>query len=264
MQTELTGTATAAALRIVAGQATPVDEQLAQETAIALVYNGISHAVMMCTPLDLEDFALGFSLSEGVITQPFEMKGVEISAAARGITVDIEITEARFQALKDVRRSLVGRTGCGLCGVDSLDAAMRPIAQVNNTTTVSSTDIQAALARLAELQPLNRATGAVHAAGLWQRGEMTVREDVGRHNALDKLIGATARTGRQHGVLVMTSRASYEIVYKAASAGIEIVAAISAPTSLAVELAEQAGITLIGFARDDRLTAYSYPSRIAA
>jgi formate dehydrogenase accessory protein FdhD len=264
MPAELTGVSTTSALRIVVGQPTPVDEQLAQETAVALVYNGISHAVMMCTPLDLEDFALGFSLSEGIITQPFEMKGVEISVVAQGFTVDIEITEARFHALRDVRRSLVGRTGCGLCGVDSLDAAMRPVARVGNASSASSADIQAALARLAELQPLNDATGAVHAAGLWQRGEMVVREDVGRHNALDKLIGATARFSDRQGVLAMTSRASYEIVYKAASAGIEIVAAISAPTSLAVELAEQAGITLIGFARDDRMTVYSRPGRITA
>ncbi|WP_035059169.1 formate dehydrogenase accessory sulfurtransferase FdhD [Andreprevotia chitinilytica] len=259
------------ALRIERGEAVQRSELLAEETPVALVYNGISHAVMMASPLDLEDFALGFSLTEGIIAQPRELTDIEVQTSSAGISIEMRITEERFRQLKHVRRTLAGRTGCGLCGQDSLEAAIRPItpasSAVSANLTVDSASVQRALQALTVLQPLNAATGAVHAAGWWRGEEMWVREDVGRHNALDKLIGATARhvppEGRD-GLLVMTSRASYEIVHKAAAAGFVIVATISAPTALAVRLADEAGMTLIGFARDERMTVYSHAGRMTA
>ncbi|KAF0814907.1 Sulfurtransferase FdhD [Andreprevotia sp. IGB-42] len=257
-----TGAQQLPALRIERGMATPLDECVAEETAVALVYNGIAHAVMMASPQDLADFALGFSLTEGIIAGPAELLDLDISAGADGVTVDMRILEQRFHILKDVRRSLAGRTGCGLCGHESLASAIRPVARVDNPFATPAADVSVAIAQLASLQPLNALTGATHAAGWWQGGTLTVREDVGRHNALDKLVGAIARDTRRDGVLVMTSRASYEIVHKAAAANIGIVAAISAPTALAVQLAGEAGITLIGFARGERITVYSHPQRI--
>lgn len=266
MREPLAGTATVHAMRIDGGTATGRHETLALEVPVACVYNGLSHAVMMASPLDLEDFGLGFSLSEGILARPGELLDIEIVEQADGIALDMRIIESRFQALKDVRRNLTGRTGCGLCGVDSLAAAVRPVKPVTRTRTVQPGEIARAMCRIAELQPLNHATGAIHAAGLALGGELRVREDVGRHNALDKLIGALARESvdASAGILVISSRASYEMVHKAASAGIAIVAAISAPTALAVQIADEAGITLIGFAREQRMTVYSHPDGIVA
>jgi len=256
------GIVTHPATRLDQGGATPRIESLAEEAAVALVYNGISHAVMMATPLNLEDFALGFSLTEGILSRREELYDLDISTSAHGITLDMRITEPRFLALKDTRRTLAGRTGCGLCGQESLEQAMRPAPRVTSTARLHPREVDAALARLATLQPLNQATGAVHAAGAWLGGDLLVREDVGRHNALDKLIGALARTQATPTLLVMSSRASYEIVYKAAVAGIPVIAAISAPTALAVQMADAAGITLIGFARESRMTVYTHPERL--
>ncbi len=237
-------------------------EHLAEEVAVALVYNGISHAVMMCTPLDLEDFALGFSLSEGILDHAGEMHDLEVRDAINGITIDMRIAEPRFLTLKERRRSRTGRTGCGLCGVDSLDAAMRPIARVTANPVISADAVLRAITEMNQHQQLNQRTGAVHGAGYWRNGEMLLREDVGRHNALDKLIGATAREADRDGILCVTSRASYEMVHKAASANFAIIAAVSAPTALAVELANIANMTLIGFARDTRVTVYTHRERI--
>lgn len=253
-----------AALRIDADGAAKREEWLAEEVPVALVYNGISHAVMMASPLDLDDFALGFSLSEGIIEHPGELLDCDITSSAQGISVELQILEARFQALKQRRRALTGRTGCGLCGQESLDGAIRPVARVDAGWRVHADTVRAGMAALAAQQPLNAQTGAVHAAGWWRDGTLIVREDVGRHNALDKLIGAIARQPERDGVLLMTSRASYEIVHKAAAAGIAVVAAISAPTALAVQLADEAGITLAGFVRGERMTVYSHPQRIVA
>ncbi|SFZ78778.1 formate dehydrogenase accessory sulfurtransferase FdhD [Chitinimonas taiwanensis] len=252
------------ALRIAAGQTTPRRELLAEETAIAFSYNGISQAVMMASPQDLEDFALGFSLSEGILTRPGELLDLEIQPQAEGIVLEMQISAARFAALKNRRRSLTGNSGCGLCGHDSLASAIRALPALHTEQYSTAAQVHAAMQALAAQQALNAATGAVHAAGRWQYGQLLLREDVGRHNALDKLIGACARQPEPHGLLVISSRASYEMVHKAASAGFAILAAISAPTALAVQLAEETGLCLIGFAREQRLTVYSHPERLRA
>ncbi len=246
-----------AALRLNANGISDTNDQVAEETAVALSYNGISHAVMMATPRDLEDFAIGFSLSEGIVAHADEITDIEQSSASGGITVAMRVTERRMLALRERRRSLTGRTGCGLCGAESLEQAIRPVAQVTSSLSVTPAMIRDGFARLSLQQTLNHATGAMHAAALVSNTACVVREDIGRHNALDKLIGATRGEGMRDGFLLITSRASYEMVSKAASANIALMAAISAPTSLAIELAREAGITLIGFARGDSLTCYT-------
>ncbi|GGP26255.1 formate dehydrogenase accessory sulfurtransferase FdhD [Silvimonas amylolytica] len=250
------------ALRIDRGQSMARPETLAEEIPVALVFNGISHAVMMASPLDLEDFALGFSLTEGIIARPGELLDLEVVPLPTGVQVEMRIPEQRFAALKEQRRNLTGRTGCGLCGQDSLQHVIRPLSPVSTGAQVLFTDVLTAMDQLGALQPLNLATGAAHAAGWWYDGRITVREDIGRHNALDKLIGAVAHQPVRDGVLVISSRASYEMVHKAAAAGFAVLAAISAPTALAVRLAEETGLTLAGFVRGERLTVYSHPDRI--
>lgn len=245
-----------------------LDEIVAQEVAVALVYNGISHAVMMATPCDLEDFARGFSLTERIVENPSEIYDVEAEPAAGGIEVHLRIAAQRMAGLQERRRSLAGRTGCGLCGVESLEAAMRPVATSQATETVSRQAIWRAMAALPGQQRINRQNGATHAAG-WAAADGTlraVREDVGRHNALDKLGGAMARSGAAApgDFVVVTSRCSYEMVHKAAALGAVAIAAVSAPTSLAIETAEQAGIALVAFVRDGRLTVYANVDRITA
>ena len=257
---------TVPARRIADGETVASLERLIEEVPVALVYNGISHAVMLATPADLEDFALGFSLSEGILTTPAELYDCEPAFAAEGIELRLEIASARLAALKARRRNLAGRTGCGLCGVESLQAALRQPTPVASRAPLPVAAIHCALAELAAGQPLHRATGAAHAAA-WAGNDgrvLALREDVGRHNALDKLIGALARErfDPAAGFLVVTSRASYEMVQKAAAAGIGLVAAISAPTALATRLAEAANLTLVGMARAGRLTAYSHPDRL--
>lgn len=252
------------ALCVRAGTAKAGPEWLADEVPVALSYNGISHAVMLASPTDLEDFALGFSLTEGLITQAHELLDIQIHAHAEGVEVAMTLLASRMAAMRgQQRRQLAGRTGCGLCGVDSLETAMRPIQPVAATDfRLRPAQIEQALSALAAHQPLNQASGAVHAAALMCGESMIVREDLGRHNALDKAIGAMLSARQRADWLLMTSRASYEIVHKAAAAGVPLVAAISAPTALAVSLAETAGITLIGFARETRFTIYSHPWRI--
>lgn len=243
------------------------DEIVAEETAVALVYNGVSHAVMMATPCDLEDLARGFSLTERIVEAASEIFDVEIEPAGRGIEVRLRIAGQRMAALRERRRSLAGRTGCGLCGVESLDAALRPVAVETGTSTVSRHAIERAMAALPAEQRLNGVNGATHAAG-WADADgrlLAVREDVGRHNAIDKLAGALAgRDAARGGFVVVTSRCSYEMVQKAAAIGASAIAAVSAPTSLAIETAEQAGIALVAFVREGRLTVYAHPERIVA
>ena len=246
-----------AARRVDAQAVEDTREMVAEEVPIALSYNDVSHAVMMATPRDLEDFAIGFSLSEGIVQHSGEIREIEQRCEAGGVTLALRVIERRMVALRERRRALTGRTGCGLCGAESLQQAIRPVAQVTGSIRVTPAMIHEGFAELDRQQTLNRATGAVHAAALVGDGFVLVREDVGRHNALDKLIGAMDRCGRREGFLLVTSRASYEMVHKAASANVVLMAAISAPTSLAIELARQAGITLIGFARDDSLTVYT-------
>jgi formate dehydrogenase accessory protein FdhD len=256
------------ARRLTAGGSETLDETVAEEVAVALVYNGASHAVMMATPCDLEDFARGFSLTERIVERPSEIYDIEVEPVGRGIEVRLEIAAQRMAGLRERRRSLAGRTGCGLCGVDSLDAALRSIPAVPDPRPVARSSIEQAMAGLPEHQKINRANSATHAAG-WASADGTlvaVREDVGRHNALDKLAGALARSGGAEpgGFVVVTSRCSYEMVQKAAAIGASAIAAVSAPTSLAIETAEQAGIALAAFVRDERLTVYAHLDRIVA
>ena len=256
------------ARRLTAAGAETRDEVVAEEVAVALVYNGVSHAVMMATPCDIEDFARGFTLTEHLVERPSEIFEIDFEPVGRGIEVQLRIAGQRMAALQERRRSLAGRTGCDLCGVDSLDAAMRPVPATRATARVSRAAITRAMAALPGEQRINRYNGATHAAG-WATADGTlvaVREDVGRHNALDKLAGALAKLDRQDdgGFVVVTSRCSYEMVQKAAAIDAAAIAAVSAPTSLAIETAEQAGLALVAFVRDNRLTVYAHSERIQA
>ena len=243
------------------------DEQdtVAAEVPVALVYNGISHAVMMCTPEDLEDFATGFSLSEGIVPELSALYDIEVVPVASGIEVRVELATGCFSALKDRRRQLSGRTGCGLCGVESLQQAIRPVRPVpGQLMKIGQGALLAAMAGLPACQVLARETGATHAAA-WCAPDgqiLAVREDVGRHVALDKLIGIRARQGWSDGFVIVTSRASYEMVHKVAEVGVELLAAISAPTALAVDLAHAAGLTLAGFVRGERAVVYAGAGRL--
>lgn len=248
------------------GTVTDCAETVAEEVPVALVYNGISHAVMMATPLDLEDFALGFSLSECIVGRPGEIHDLDIIERDNGIEVHMELSAERAHALRQYRRSLAGRTGCGLCGTESLDQLAKRSATVQSSVVLSPGALPRALSDLQGLQHLFHLTGAVHAAA-WcdvSGGIDLVREDVGRHNALDKLVGSLAfrRTPFDGGFVLMTSRASYEIVQKAAAVGIAVVAAVSAPTGMAVRVAAESGVTLIGFVRGERHCVYSHPERV--
>lgn len=244
-------------------------DDLIEEVPVALVYNGISHAVMLASPADLEDFALGFSLSEGILGRAGELYDIEINAACEGITVDLSIASERFAGLKERRRQLAGRTGCGLCGVESL-AGLPPMPQVlpGGAAAVSPAAIREALRQLPHCQVMRQRCGSAHAAA-WadaQGNIVCVREDVGRHNALDKLIGALSRSGAAgdgNGFVVVTSRASYEMVQKTASAGLPALVAVSAPTALAVRQARAAGLLLAGFARADGLVVYAGGEHLA-
>ena len=237
---------------------------------MALVYNGVSHAVMMASPCDLEDLARGFSLTEGIVEKPSEIYDIEVEPAGRGFEVKLDIASQRMASLQERRRNLAGRTGCGLCGVESLEAALRPVPIASATASVSRSAIARAMAALPAQQPINQQNGATHAAG-WADPDGTlvaVREDVGRHNALDKLAGALALLAKNGkavqpgGFVVVTSRCSYEMVQKAAAIGAAAIAAVSAPTSLAIETAEQANIVLVAFAREGRLTVYAHAERL--
>jgi FdhD protein len=244
----------------------PAKDVIANETPVALVYNDVPHVVMMATPADIEDFVLGFSLSEGILHDASEFRGVKLRTLKDGIEADIEIAEPRFRELEFKQRNLTGRVGCGLCGAQTLAQAVRHPKKVADTLRIQPQAIERALSGLAAKQELNAATGAVHAAA-WAdaNGEIQLlREDVGRHNALDKLIGAmiNARMDFNAGALIITSRASYEMIQKAATLGIQMVCAISAPTALAVRMAEETGVTLIAFARGNRHTVYANTGRI--
>jgi len=249
-----------------AGETAEGTDWVATETAVALVYNGISHVVMMATPADLEDFALGFSLSEGILQSAKQLLDCEITETDKGIELALSITAEPFAKLKQKRRNLVGRTGCGLCGAESLEQAISEPATVTADLSISHEAIQKASSALAAEQKLQQQTGAVHGAAYCnQQGELLlVREDVGRHNALDKLLGALAKKeqNKEQGFVLVTSRASYEMVAKTTSANVALLAAVSAPTSLAIELAEKSGLTLVGFTRTGRHVIYANGQRI--
>lgn len=244
----------------------PQGDWLAEETPIALEFNGISHATMLATPADLEDFALGFALSEGIIDSARDVRGIDLAPQADGIVVQLEIATACMVRLKARRRAMAGRTGCGLCGVETLPEVLRPTPPLAAGPALPLQAMLAAMRAMQTRQRLHAQTGATHAAG-WAAadGELAlVREDVGRHNALDKLVGALACSGlpASLGMALVSSRASFEMVQKTASAGIPVLAAVSAPTALARRLAQQAGLTLAGFVRQANATLYTHPERL--
>jgi FdhD protein len=237
-----------------------------EETAIAFTYDGGSYAVMMATPRDLEDFALGFSFTEGVISSPEDIRQLEIVEHDLGIELRMWLTEPRAAALGERRRYLAGPTGCGLCGIASLAEAVRPIPYVADSAVFRPAEIMRALSALPPRQELNRQTRAVHAAAFWhpETGLVAVREDVGRHNALDKLAGVLLRdeVHRNGGMVLLTSRVSVEMVQKTAAIGAPLLVAVSAPTALALRTADAAGITLVGVAREDGFEVFTHPQRI--
>lgn len=268
------------------GELNAASDQVAEETPIALIYNGVSHAVMLATPQDLDDFALGFSLSEGILQDKSELYDIEVVAQSDGIELRMDIATACFVRLKEKRRNLVGRTGCGLCGAESLAHALRlPIKQKSmqesmrekndalegiihkvSRASIAITSIERAFGNMQKQQLLQQATGATHAcAWVNNEGEIVLaREDVGRHNAMDKLIGALAKAPQKNSGFVLTSsRASYEMVQKVAQAGLQILVAISAPTGLAIRLAEACDVTLVGFLCEQQCVIYTHADRIS-
>jgi FdhD protein len=250
------------------GRLRALEDCVAEEVPVALVYNGEPHVVMMATPLDLEDFALGFSYSEGVIEGRDELESLEVfrHEGGRSHEIRMHIPSRRHDALLQRRRNLHGRTGCGLCGAETIADAIRSPRHVGAGVTITTAALRRAQDELRRRQALNSLTGATHAAA-WAAPDgavQLVREDVGRHNALDKLIGAMLREGRDpaRGFALVTSRASYEMALKAAMAGMPLLAAISAPTDYAIRVAEEAGLSLIGFARGDSFVIYACPARV--
>jgi len=239
---------------------------LAEEVPVALVYNGISHVVMMASPKDLELFAIGFSLSEGIIAHPQDIYGMDVVQACNGLEVQIELSSRRFMGLKERRRALAGRTGCGVCGVEQLNDIGKPVAPLPFTQTFNLANLDHALAHLNDVQPIGQLSGCTHAAAwVLPSGDIAGgHEDVGRHVALDKLMGRRARESDlwQHGAALVSSRASYEMVQKSAMCGVEILFAVSAATTLAVEVAERCNLTLVGFCKPGRATVYTHPQRL--
>lgn len=250
------------------GIAQATQDCVAEEVPVALIVNGAPHVVMMATPCDLADFALGFVLSEAIVERREEVELLGVTALDNGFEVSLRIPEASHARLADRRRNLVGRSGCGLCGSETIAEAMRPAPHVPAGLPIEAAALHKALHALRQRQPINAVTGATHAAG-WADVSgrlLLVREDVGRHNALDKLIGAMSheRLDCARGFAVITSRASYEMVLKAATIGMPLLAAISAPTALAVRMADDAGLTLVGFARNNNHVVYACGARLVA
>lgn len=248
------------------------DDIVAEEYPIALVFNGISHAVMMGSPNDLESFSIGFSLNEGIVNSIEDIHDIEIKQSDAGLEISLRISNQCFADLKDRRRSLVGRTGCGICGTESLEKLRTPTEPISSEANVSHSAINNAVRQLRKYQPLQEITGSVHGAA-WcsKKGEIIeLLEDVGRHNALDKLIGTLAikkmlvEEHLNNGFLLVSSRASYEMVQKASAANISVLVAVSAPTTLAIDMADSLGITLIGFARETRHVCYSHMRRLGS
>ena len=241
-------------------------DSIASEVPVAFTYNRVSHVVMMATPTDLEDFAVGFSITEGLVGSVDDISAIRIIPRQDGIELALTISENWFDRLSTRRRNMAGRTGCGLCGAENIEQALRAPKPVRCSLSLSHSALQIAVSDLENHQPLQALTGASHGAA-WCGADGTIirlREDVGRHNALDKLIGSLFQDGFDSGsgFVLVSSRASYEMVYKTAAAGIEIVMAVSAPTTMAVEFAQNSGLTLVGFARPGRHNIYTFPERI--
>lgn len=246
----------------------PQPDEVAEEVPVALVYNGISHVVMMASPKDLEHFAVGFSLSEGIIESPQDIYGMDVVPSCNGLEVQVELSSRRFMGLKERRRALAGRTGCGVCGVEQLNDIGKPVQPLPFTQTFDLANLDNALRHLNDFQPVGQLTGCTHAAAWVQpSGHLAGgHEDVGRHVALDKLLGRRAIEGEtwQQGAVLVSSRASYEMVQKSAMCGVEILFAVSAATTLAVEVAERCNLTLVGFCKPGRATIYTHPQRLVA
>ena len=250
------------------GSASESARVIPEETALALTYNGGTYAVMMGTPQDLEDFAIGFSLSEGIIQSLDDIDSLDVVGLDDGIELRMWLAQSRADRLSDRRRHIAGPTGCGICGIDSIAEAVRPAAIVAAGGSFSPQQITAAIQSIPPLQAINVATRAVHAAAFWTKaaGIVALREDVGRHNALDKLAGALAqqKVDAADGMVLLTSRVSVEMVQKTAAMGAPLMVAVSAPTALAVRMADTAGITLAAIARADGFEVFTHPGRIAA
>ena len=248
------------------GETSPGERAIPEETAIAFTFNTASYAVMMATPKDLEDFAVGFAMTEGVVASPDAIDTIEIVEEETGIELRVWLKARDAVEFLGRRRKMAGPTGCGLCGIESLTEAMQPPAKVGAGRAFTPDQIMSAVDSLFPLQTLNRETHAVHAAGFWQpeRGIVAVREDVGRHNALDKLAGALLREGGSaaDGLVILTSRVSVEMVQKSAMIGAPIIVAVSAPTALAVRMAEAAGMTVVAIARRDGFEVFTNPERV--
>jgi FdhD protein len=255
-------------IRHAGGQAIPASRLAPEEAAVALVHDAATTAVMMATPADLEDFAVGFSLTEGLVDDLSQISGLEVVESDLGFEARVWLAADRAVVNAARRRRLAGPTGCGLCGVESLEAALPPVRRVGEGQLVTADQVHAAVEGLAAAQSLGAATRAVHAAGWWRpdSGLVAMREDVGRHNALDKLAGALARSGQGaagEGILVLTSRVSVEMVQKAAAIGAQLVVAVSAPTALAVRTAQACGLTLAAVARADGFEVFTHSERIS-
>lgn len=254
-------------VRLQGRDATTASAVVAEEVPVALVYNGRPYVVVMGTPSDLEDLAVGFSITEGIVATASDLRGVDVVRASHGIEVQMEVSAADAERLSDRARGLVARTGCGLCGVETIGDALRVPAVVGSSLFVAPDALWKAGAELSRRQTINNETSTVHGAA-WATpdGDVhVVREDVGRHNALDKVLGALARDGRaaSGGFVVVTSRASYEMVQKAAMCGVELLAAVSRPTGLAIRFAEAANVTLAALVRGESGNVYSHPQRIS-
>lgn len=242
-------------------------DAVADEVPVALTFNSIPHVVMLATPADLADLGRGFSFTEALVDSPDELRAVDVKSTEQGMEVALSVPQQRLALLLDRRRNLTGRTGCGVCGAETIEEAIRVPSPVKPGGAIAREQLAMTLAALRSRQALNSRTGSLHAAAWvgWEGDIRLVREDVGRHNALDKVIGALLESGasREEGLLVITSRASYEMVQKAATAGVRMLVAVSAPTALAIRLAQRTGLTLVGFARESQQVVYSHPERLA-
>ncbi|WP_094752595.1 formate dehydrogenase accessory sulfurtransferase FdhD [Psychromonas sp. CD1] len=239
-------------------------DELAVETAVAMVYNGVAHTVQMCSAIDLEDLAVGFSVTEGIVDKAKDIQDIEVVSVSNGIEVRMTLANRHFERLKRARRNMSGRTGCGICGTESLQHVIRKVEPVSTSTFLSYAAVERALLSFKKYQVLNQLTGSTHAAAyISAEGEiLAIREDVGRHNALDKLIGHYLKSDLQNGAILVSSRASFEMVQKAAAANVGILLAISGATSMAVDLSDTLNLTLAAYCRTGRMNLYTHAYRI--